>query len=138
MAHRIHSRQRIGRPLWTVLLCAVALAGYVGPARAESPVRIYLVGNSLTWDTVPGKLVHSPAYFRQMVSRLRKRFPERSIRQTYAIDLLDQIDTDIRRGEAPFASLAELHRDKIHMKLDSGRYLMHNAMRAALGQPASA
>lgn len=236
MAHLIDCRKRLGRSLWISLLSAVALAAYVGPAWAEPPIRIYLIGNSLTWDTVPGtldgtvhwhvdcgkslpyifnhpnkpcvkssklwpqalkenrydflvvqphygstlhedvetivkwaemqpdaaivihtgwarqesraeeyandtatgKLVHSPAYFRKLVGALRKRFPERSIRQTYAIDLLDQIAADIRRGEAPFASLAELHRDKIHMTLDSGRYLMHNAMRAALGQPASA
>lgn len=32
----------------------------------------------------------------------------------------------------------DLHRDKIHLTLDAGRYLMHNAMRKALGQPRSA
>ena len=40
----------------TILVCLVAF-GAVGSARAEPPApRTFLIGNSLTWDTVPGRL----------------------------------------------------------------------------------
>ena len=52
-------------------------------------------------------------------------------------DLLDKIAADIENKQAPLSAVADLHRDAIHMKLDSGRYLMHNAMRHALGQEPS-
>ena len=41
----------------------------------------------------------------------------------------------MKAGKAPFASMEEVHRDKIHMNTVTGRYLMHQAMRRALGQP---
>ena len=88
-------------------------------------------------DDVSGKMQHSPAYIQALLTALQKDHPNRKFRQTHAIDLLAQIDADIRANQAPFANLAELHRDKIHVKLNSGRYLMHNAMRHALGQPRS-
>ena len=86
---------------------------------------------------ISGKMQHSPAYVGALLSELKKAYPDREFRQTRAIDLLDHIATDIKAGRAPLTDVVDLHRDKIHMKLDSGRYLMHNAMRGALGQPRS-
>lgn len=86
---------------------------------------------------VTGRMQHSPVYVSALMKRLQKRFPDREFRQTHAIDLLAGIAADIEGGNSPLNNLKELHRDIIHMKLDSGRYLMHNAMRRALGQPRS-
>lgn len=83
------------------------------------------------------KMQHSPAYMAELLRRLRAAHPQTTFRETHAIDLLDKIATDISAGHAPFQGLEQLHRDNIHMKLDTGRYLMHNAMRRALGQPIS-
>ena len=84
-----------------------------------------------------GKMVHAPDYYTNLIKELKKTFPKREFRQTHAIDLLDKIAKDIKLGKAPFKSIEELHRDDIHMKTETGRYLMHNAMRIALGQPVS-
>ncbi len=117
---------------WAKMQPNATLVIHTGWARQETRAEEYASKD------VSGKLVHSPVYFRELIRRLKRNFPRRDIRQTHAIDLLDRIAVDIRAGRAPFASLADLHRDKIHMKLDTGRYLMHNAMRLALGQPPSA
>ena len=84
-----------------------------------------------------GKLQHSPAYFDALLAEMRKRHPDRTFRRTYAIDLLARIAADIAADKAPLSAVSDLHRDAIHVKLDSGRYLMHNAMRHALGQEPS-
>jgi hypothetical protein len=84
-----------------------------------------------------GKMQHSPAYIKALIGKLKKRHPDRVFRQTHAIQLLAKIAADIKNNKAPLKDVAELYRDVIHMKLDSGRYLMHNAMRRALGQPKS-
>ncbi|MEZ6087912.1 MAG: right-handed parallel beta-helix repeat-containing protein [Pirellulaceae bacterium] len=81
---------------------------------------------------------HSPAYVAALIARLKQAEPTRTIRQTHAIDLLDRVAQDISEGTAPWKSIEEIYRDAIHMKQESGRYLMHNAMRAALNQPLSA
>lgn len=85
-----------------------------------------------------GKLLHSAAYFDALVGELQKRHPKHMFRRTYAIDLLARIAADIEAGNAPLAKVSDLHRDAIHMTNDHGKYLMHNAMRHALGQPRSA
>lgn len=87
---------------------------------------------------VTGPMAHSPAYVSAVIAELKKQFPTREFRQTHAIDLLAKIAADVEAGTAPFEQVADLHRDAIHMKFDTGRYLMHNAMRHALGQPPSA
>jgi hypothetical protein len=84
------------------------------------------------------KMQHSPAYYRALVAELRRLHPGRTLRQTRAINLLAQIAEDIAAKKAPFDDITDLHRDVIHMKHESGKYLMHNAMRHALGQPMSA
>lgn len=87
--------------------------------------------------TAPGTMVHSLPYFRALVAELRQRHPGREIRISHAQTLLAQVAADIDAKQAPFANIADLYRDDIHMKLDTGRYLMHNAMRHALGQATS-
>lgn len=86
---------------------------------------------------ISGKLQHSPAYIKALLAALQKKYPERKFKQTHAIDLLEQVDADIKAGKAPFDQITDIYRDAIHMKLDSGRYLMHNAMRHAMDQPRS-
>lgn len=86
-------------------------------------------------DVTTGPMTHSPAYVSAVIAELQKQFPTREFRQTHAIDLLAKIAADVEAGTAPFQEMAEVHRDAIHMKLDTGRYLMHNCMRRALGQP---
>jgi len=87
---------------------------------------------------VEGTMRHSPAYFSALIAKLREMNPKREFRQTHAIDLLAKVAADIEAGKAPFQKMADLHRDAIHMNVVTGRYLMHNAMRKALGQPRSA
>jgi len=84
------------------------------------------------------KMQHTRQYFDNLLSELRKRFPSRKFKRTLAMDLLQQAHEDIRHGKSPLKDVAELYRDKIHMTHEGGRYLMHNAMRHALGQPRSA
>jgi hypothetical protein len=83
------------------------------------------------------KMVHSPTYFQRLTERLSTQFPGRSISSTSAIQILDSIEHDIQDRKSPFTELKELYRDDIHMDLQNGRFLMHNAMRQALGQPIS-
>jgi hypothetical protein len=85
----------------------------------------------------PEQMVHSPGYIRTLISELRRLHPGRTLRQTFAQNLLATIAEDIAAKRAPLKNIGQLHRDKIHLTLDHGRYLMHNAMRHALGQPPS-
>jgi len=86
----------------------------------------------------PEQMVHNPGYMRSLIAELRRAHPGREIRQTLAQNLLGKIAEDIAAKQAPLKTLAELYRDEIHMTNDHGKYLMHNAMRRALGQPPSA
>lgn len=84
-----------------------------------------------------GKMQHSPAYLDAVIAKLRELHPDRVFRQTRAQDLLDRIAADIGAKKAPFSRIEDLYRDDIHLNVVTGRYLMHNAMRHALGQPRS-
>lgn len=86
----------------------------------------------------PVQMEHSPAYFRKLIAELKALHPGREIRQTFAQNLLEEIASDIRDDTAPLKSIKELYRDDIHLTHDAGKYLMHNAMRRALGQSPSA
>lgn len=85
----------------------------------------------------PLKMTHSPVYTRALMAELSRRHPGREIRQTLAQNILDQVASDIVKGTAPFKDISELYRDSIHMTHGAGKYLMHNTMRRALGQPRS-
>lgn len=82
-----------------------------------------------------GKLTHSKAHNEELLRRLRTKYPDREFRCTEATKLLKLIASDIAEEKAPIKKLEDLYRDAIHMKLDTGRFLMHNAMRQSLGQP---
>lgn len=104
-------------------------SGWAFHARGEEEFNSY---------ATPGAMEHSPVYMRALVAELRRLHPDREIRQTLAQNLLAQVRDDIAAGRAPFKRIQELYRDSIHMTHGPGRYLMHNAMRRALGQPRSA
>ncbi len=88
-------------------------------------------------DDPAGPLTHSRAYFEALTTRLRAKYPKREFRSTRAIELLAKVAEDVAAERAPIGKVADLHRDAIHLTNDGGRYLMHNAMRRAIGQPAS-
>ena len=94
--------------------------------------------DEFTGYAVPDQMTHSPAYIRTLIAELRLANPGQEIRQSMAQNLLAKIAEDIAAKQAPFKTLAELYRDEIHMTNDAGKYLMHNAMRRALGQAPSA
>jgi hypothetical protein len=84
-----------------------------------------------------GTMAHSPAYFQELLKVLRKTHPDREFRLTHAHDVLARVADDIEAGEAPFDAIEDVYRDAIHMNVVTGRYLMHNVMRYAMGQPRS-
>lgn len=88
--------------------------------------------------TSPRQMTHSPGYIRTLIRELRRLHPHRKFRQTYTQNLLAQIAEDIAAKRAPLADVESLYRDAIHLTKDHGRYLAHNAMRRAMGQPRSA
>jgi hypothetical protein len=84
-----------------------------------------------------GTMLHSPAYIGKLLALLRAAHPGREFRETRAQDLLAWLAEDVAAGKAPFTTVEEIYRDDIHLDRVTGRYLMHNAMRHALGQPRS-
>jgi len=117
---------------WIELQPKAVFIVHSGWARAESQAAEYAA------TTSAGPMVHSPAYLEAVLTKLRERYPARTFRQTHAQDLLARIAADITVGKGPFNNLKDLYRDDIHLDVVTGRYLMHNAMRHALGQPRSA
>lgn len=113
---------------WMEMQPKAAIVIHTGWARQISREKEYAA------DSAEGPMTHSTTYFKALIEALQKKHPKRSITQTHAIELLQRIADDIQAKRAPFSELAELHRDAIHMKHDTGRYLMHNAMRNALHQ----
>jgi Leucine Rich repeat len=87
--------------------------------------------------TAPEQMVHSPGYLRALVAELKRLHPGREFRQTMAQNLMAQIAADVAAKQAPIATVEDLYRDEIHVTNEAGKYLMHNAMRHALGQPPS-
>jgi len=88
--------------------------------------------------TKPGeKMQHSRAHLDALLKKLKAAHPDREFRRTRCMDLLARAANDAAAGKAPFAKVEDLYRDAIHMNVVTGRYLMHNAMRHALGQPRS-
>lgn len=83
------------------------------------------------------KMTHSPAYFAALHRELAVRYPKLEIRSTEAMQVIDAIGHDVQKQQAPLAKISELYRDEIHLTVQGGRYLAHNLMRRALGQPTS-
>ena len=116
---------------WIEMQRQAIIVIHTGWARSASRAEEYA-------QTKPaGKMQHSRAHIGALIKRLKKRFPGREIRQTHAQELLARVAADAAAGKAPIADVKELYRDAIHMNVVTGRYLMHNAMRHALGQPRS-
>ncbi len=86
---------------------------------------------------VPEQMAHSPGYIRALIRELKRLHPDRELRQTLAQNLLAAVAEDVAAKRAPLKTVDELYRDTIHLTHDAGKYLMHNAMRRALGQAAS-
>jgi hypothetical protein len=84
-----------------------------------------------------GPMQHSQAYVNALLEKLQKQFPDRQFRQTHAQDLLAKVADDTAAGKSPFGKIEDIYRDAIHLNTVTGRYLMHNAMRHAMGQPRS-
>lgn len=111
---------------------------HTGWARSAERVAEWVAEWEQSDDDESTPMSHSPMYIAKLLNRLREQHPTRVFRRTRAMDLLHQIDSDIAAGVGPIESVDSLYRDKIHMNLTTGRYLMHNAMRIALGQKTSA
>lgn len=94
--------------------------------------------NEFASYAVPDQMTHSPGYIRALIAELKRLHPDREVRQTLAQNLLAAIADDISAKRAPIKDVSELYRDAIHLTHDAGKYLMHNAMRHALGQASSA
>jgi hypothetical protein len=116
---------------WLALQPTAALVIHTGWNRADDFEQAYHASDAVNLMT------HSPAYFQTLQTRLQTQHPERTIRLTAALDVLDTVWHDIELRRAPFQSFGELYRDNVHMTTQVGRYLMHNVMRVALQQPLS-
>ena len=119
----------IGR--WMNLQPASVLVVHTGWGRREDFEKL------VHQTEVGDEMLHSEVYFDKLIAALQEKFPNRTIRSTHALRLLDFVWHDIHAGKAPFAKFEELYRDSVHMNMDTGRYLSHNALRVALGQPIS-
>lgn len=111
------------------------------------PKAVFIIHSGWAWHSKladefasygsPEHMTHSPVYIRALISELRKLHPGRELRQTFAQNLLASIAEDISAKNAPLKNVAELYRDDIHLTHSHGKYLAHNAMRHAMGQPFS-
>lgn len=109
------------------------------------PKAVFIIHSGWAWHSKradefanyasPEQMTHSPVYIRALIAELQKLHPERELRQTLAQNLLASIAEDISANNAPIKNVAELYRDDIHLTHSHGKYLAHNAMRFAMGQP---
>lgn len=116
---------------WLALQPQATLVLHTGWNRAADFEATYHAGSD------GGQMVHAPEYFQALTAALQAAHPQRTIRSTLAMQVLDEIYHDIQSGQAPFASFETLYRDSIHMTTQEGRFLMHNLMRIAVQQPIS-
>lgn len=116
---------------WLEQQPSATLVLHTGWTRSAEFEATYHAGNA------DEQMTHSPEYFSSLKEKLLEHHPGLTIRSTSAIDLLDEIYHDIQQQNAPFKSFDELYRDSIHMTTQAGRFVMHNLMRIALGQPLS-
>jgi len=116
---------------WMALQPTAGLVIHTGWNRADNFEKDYHANAEVNL------MIHSPAYFQALQTQLQAKHPDRSIRISAALDVLDHIWHDIEQGKAPFQSFPELYRDEIHMTTQAGRYLMHNVLRQSMQQPQS-
>lgn len=116
---------------WLAMQPNAGLVIHTGWNRAEDFEKAYHATDEVS------HMSHSPGYFRALQTQLQAKHPDRSIRISAALEVLDAVWHDIAQGQTPFGSFPELYRDEIHMTTQAGRYLMHNILRRALRQPFS-
>ena len=87
-----------------------------------------------TQDNVDDQMLPSVAYIEDLIAALPS---DREILSTRSNDILYSVYQDIQNNVGPYDGLSDIYRDNIHMTFQEGRYLMHNAVRHALGQPLS-
>ena len=120
---------------WLELQPRAVLVLHTGWARhAEVEKEFHVPPGSIGVAT---NMVHAPEYYQALERALIARHPKLEVRSTKVMQAIDSIGHDIERKSAPLGSLAELYRDEIHLTVQGGRYLAHNMLRRALGQPLS-
>ena len=82
---------------------------------------------------ISGGLVWSRMYYEELISQLRTANPSTSFLVNPAINVMESINQDIKRGIGPYTALSDLFRDTLHMGDQGGYYLQHNLMRRTLG-----
>jgi len=95
-----------------------------------------------TWEAVlhgpsdPSVTNRSLAYGYELVAWLSMILPNHPVRLTRSNEMLDRIRHDCQRGTCPLpAGFDEMFRDASGHMSSYGRYLQHNALRGAFGQP---
>ena len=86
-------------------------------------------------DNTTNQSISSAAYFADLIKELEARNPGKKITTTRTNEILFSILEDVENGVGPVKKFSDLYRDPIHMELTIGRYIAHNALRQALGQP---
>lgn len=113
---------------WIALQPHAVFIIHTGWARQATLLEEYWEGKA------PETLTHSPAYFESLLTNLREQHPNTEFRTTHAMRLLIELDAGIQQKMVPLKNITEVYRDAIHMNVQTGRYLMHNALRETLGQ----
>jgi hypothetical protein len=80
--------------------------------------------------------VRSPEYMADLTAEVARRTDGRTMVSTRANDAIDMIYHDIENHVGPFTAIDDIYRDAVHLNT-TGRFLAHNLMRQALGQPLS-
>ena len=80
--------------------------------------------------------IRSPEYMADLTAEVARRTGGRTMVSTHANDAIDMIYHDIENHVGPFTSIYGIYRDGVHLN-ETGRYLAHNLMRQAMGQPLS-
>lgn len=119
---------------WMAMQPNAVLLLHTGWTASDTMISSY---NTPFVDADDAEMNWSPGFYEALIGRLHAIDPERVILTTRSNELLAKVDADITAGLAPYTNLNQLYRDIVHMN-PHGQYLMHNALRRALGQPASA
>tara|TARA_B100000676_G_scaffold300603_1_gene346504 strand:- start:138 stop:623 length:486 start_codon:yes stop_codon:yes gene_type:complete len=130
-----------------LFLTLVTLAG----AR-ELPPAYYLIGNSLTWDTVPARIdgdvqwhvdcgkpiAYIHAHPEKPCVKTSTLWPKALKAKQYTyLSVQPHYDASVTSAAEAIGHWIRLQPNAIHVTHSGGRYLMHNCMRHALNQPRS-
>lgn len=107
----------------------------IHPGWAPHPIREWEWNLADVAATRDGVIRHNPHIMRTLMEQLELTYPDRTFCYGHSQDLLQQIAEDIEAGTAPFAAVEELYDNYAHLQHPAIIYMMHNQMRASLGQP---